>query len=565
MVSSAVIGLYVLLAFYVVASGFTAWAGKKTGWWDLRPDSLAGILLLESTEMRVGPEQLPGFGLTPNPEAKLDSSLYLLGEVGKVLGQIELMDEPDPSNQPQDNESVNTKAQSTPEQLMANLSFAELRLGVETVEELRSAHDQYLTIKDQQNALESASGRLTQIQGDLPEVRARIEQGAGALPGLESRVVDLVVRIDAGESGLDDQLADLEDQAMVTREEIAFSLYDLAEPIVLVLEEVTATGVAHELSTGPMADLVARIQTVAEEIELGEPGDGLGGFDLALLDQLASLIADEPARLGGASDILRSEIIEISNNLFPMPSGFAGAMYRLRLMFGTDRQGRSILIRALYSAKTAVQVGLVTAVVAVVFGSVLGAAGAFFSGWVDHLVIWLYSTFSSIPYLVLLSVIAFVVSSSEWVVPFTQTKVASTLIPLYAAFAMTFWIGPCRVIRGEVMKLKELEFVQAATAIGFSRAYILRKHIIPNTSHLMFINFSLLFIGAIKGEVILTFLGLGLKEGSSWGIMISQARPEVLNGFFWQIGAATFLMFVLVLAFNILTDALQDAFDPKHV
>ncbi len=81
----------------------------------------------------------------------------------------------------------------------------------------------------------------------------------------------------------------------------------------------------------------------------------------------------------------------------------------------------------------------------------------------------------------------------------------------------------------------------------------------------MLINFSLLFIAAIKGEVILTYLGLGIKNGTSWGIMIEQSRPEVINGFFWQIGTATVLMFGLVLAFNILSDALQDAFDPKHV
>ena len=121
------------------------------------------------------------------------------------------------------------------------------------------------------------------------------------------------------------------------------------------------------------------------------------------------------------------------------------------------------------------------------------------------------------------------------------------------------------MIRGEVLKLRELEYVQAATAIGFGRMRVLLRHILPNTAHLMFINFSLLFIGAVKSEVILSFLNLGVKKGSSWGIMISQSRQEVINGFFWQIGGATFFMFGLVLAFNIFTDALQDAFDPKHV
>jgi peptide/nickel transport system permease protein len=115
------------------------------------------------------------------------------------------------------------------------------------------------------------------------------------------------------------------------------------------------------------------------------------------------------------------------------------------------------------------------------------------------------------------------------------------------------------------MKIKELEYVQAATAIGFSRFYVLIRHALPNTLHLMFINFSLLFIAAIKNEVVLSFLGLGVKSGTNWGLMIQESTQQVINGFYWQIGAATAFMFVLVLAFNILSDALQDAFDPKHV
>ena len=227
-----------------------------------------------------------------------------------------------------------------------------------------------------------------------------------------------------------------------------------------------------------------------------------------------------------------------------------------RLFLGTDRQGRSIAVRAIYSIKVAIQVGAVTAVISVIFGGLLGAAAAFYGGWVDMVVIWLYSTLSSIPQLVLLILIAFM---------FSGTALDQTLMPVYAAFCLTFWIGPCRVVRGEVLKLKELEYIQAATAIGFGRFRILLKQLIPNTAHLLFIYFSLLFIGAIKSEVILSFLGLGVKKGPSWGIMIDQSRQEVINGFFWQIGAATAFMVVLVLSFNILTDALQDAFDPKHV
>lgn len=228
----------------------------------------------------------------------------------------------------------------------------------------------------------------------------------------------------------------------------------------------------------------------------------------------------------------------------------------LALSLGTDRQGRSIFFRAVYSIKVAVQIGLVTALLSVLLGGVLGAAAGYFGSWVDLLVTWLYSTFSSVPNLVLLAVLAFA---------FTGSRLEQTLVPVYTAFCLTFWIGPCRVVRGEVLKLKELEYVQAATAVGFGRIYILLKHILPNTAHLLFINFSLLFIGAVKSEVILSFLGLGVKKGPSWGIMISQSSAEVQTGFFWQIGAATAFMVGLVLAFNVLTDALQDAFDPRHV
>jgi peptide/nickel transport system permease protein len=148
---------------------------------------------------------------------------------------------------------------------------------------------------------------------------------------------------------------------------------------------------------------------------------------------------------------------------------------------------------------------------------------------------------------------------------FQGSSIEQTLVPLYVAFGLTFWIGPCRVVRGEVLRIRELDYVQAATAIGQRRFMILLKHVIPNVSHVMLVQFSLLFISAIKAEVILTFLGLGVKNEPSWGIMISQSKQEVVNGFFWQIGAATAAMFGLVLAFNIFTDALQDALDPKHI
>ena len=235
-------------------------------------------------------------------------------------------------------------------------------------------------------------------------------------------------------------------------------------------------------------------------------------------------------------------------------------MHYISLFLGTDAQGRSILFRGIYSIKVAVQIGVVTALISVFIGAVLGSAAGYYGGWVDHLVVWLYTTFSSIPNLVLLVVIAYAFTA-------TGSEAKDTLLPVYLAFCSTFWIGTCRVVRGETLKLKQLEYVQAAKTAGFGSLRVLFRHVLPNTSHLLLINFSLLLIGAIKSEVILSYLGLGVQSQPSWGVMIRDAgnNGDVMTGFFWQIGTATALMFVLVLAFNILSDALQDAFDPKHL
>jgi peptide/nickel transport system permease protein len=299
-----------------------------------------------------------------------------------------------------------------------------------------------------------------------------------------------------------------------------------------------------------------RVAVTAEEAASAVGEIERGYRELDRFDDL-----DDPAQLAEAATKL-AELEERVDALYESPGGLSGRLYDLRMSLGTDRQGRSIMGRAVYSIKIALQIGLIVGAVSVLIGAVLGAAAGYYGGWIDQLVQWLFSTLSSVPDLVLLAVLAYMFTGSY----FDDTsKPFLSLVPVYAAMCLTFWIGPCRVIRGETLKLKELEYVQAAKAIGFGRPYILLRHILPNTVHLMFINFSLLFIAAIKFEVVLSFLGLGVKTGPSWGRMIGESTQEVINGNFWQIGAATVFMFVLVLSFNVLSDALQDAFDPKHV
>lgn len=225
------------------------------------------------------------------------------------------------------------------------------------------------------------------------------------------------------------------------------------------------------------------------------------------------------------------------------------------LWLGTDRLGRSIMVRMIYSAKIAFSVGLVSSLIGVVVGGLLGGMAGYFGKRVDELIVWLYSTIQSIPHLLLLIAITYAL----------KDVVEGGLTRVYLAFGVTYWIGPCRLIRGEVLKLREAEYVQAARAMGYGHARILLRHVLPNTMHLMLVSSALLFVGAIKSEVILSFLGLGVQGEPSWGIMINQARAELINGFYWQIGAATAAMFGLVLCFNIFADALQDALDPKSL
>ncbi len=137
------------------------------------------------------------------------------------------------------------------------------------------------------------------------------------------------------------------------------------------------------------------------------------------------------------------------------------------------------------------------------------------------------------------------------------------LLAVYLALGLTSWVNLCRLIRGEVIRHKDREYIQAASAIGCGHFRKLFLHIIPNVFHIVIINFSLQFQVAIKSEVILSYLGLGVQERPSWGTMINDSKLELARGIWWQLAAATIAMMIIVLAFNLLGDALRDSLDPK--
>lgn len=219
------------------------------------------------------------------------------------------------------------------------------------------------------------------------------------------------------------------------------------------------------------------------------------------------------------------------------------------LWFGTDIFGRSVLLKTLYGAYVSMTVGFLSSLIAIPIGVVLGALAGYFGGWVDDFITWFYTTVSNIPSLLLILSMAFVFGKGLW--------------SMNLALGLTSWVGVCRLIRGEFLKHKEREYVQAAVSLGASNSRRIFIHILPNVSHLIIINFSFLFIGAIKVEVILSYLGLGVQGIPSWGTMIDEAKLELARGVWWQLGSATVAMLFVVLALNILGDALRDALDPK--
>ncbi len=511
-----IIAAYFALAVWIIAMEAAAWAGQTTGAFDLRASPALSALLPERTLERVGPRWLSGFNIpqtAPRREDQADFVFKLVDDAVKAAAAL----------------SDRRRAAEMP------VILDRVRLGDRRIADL--PWDQ---LKARHEIARAAFARLD-VQ---KSARATLAKFLAALDKAQSAEHDT-----AAASTDRARLAKARDDAAAAVEEVMFTLEDYAKLAPPPAKDLSPSTDPLKLTPEALADL----QLAADAVR-----DGSAPFPTARLAELRGGIEARQRQLtegpGYLEDLAAVEVAV--DGLMPVPPGLRGTLHRARLLLGTDDQGRSILVRGLYSAKIAIQVGLIVAIASVLFGAVLGAAAAYFGGWVDHAVTWLYSTLSSLPQLVLLAVLSFM---------FLGTPLEKTLIPIYVALGMTFWIGPCRVTRGEVLKIKQLEYAQAATVIGFSRRYILLRHVLPNTLHLMFINSSLLFIGAIKSEVILTFLGLGVKEGSSWGLMISQSRGEVINGIFWQLGVATILMLVLVLAFNVVSDALQDAFDPKHV
>jgi ABC-type dipeptide/oligopeptide/nickel transport system permease subunit len=220
------------------------------------------------------------------------------------------------------------------------------------------------------------------------------------------------------------------------------------------------------------------------------------------------------------------------------------------LTLGADQRGRDVLQKILKGTSVSVFIGLFGAFCAILIGTVLGAFAGYFGRWVDDVLMWFYSVFTSIPDMLLLLSFAAVLARG-----------INTVI---LVFALTSWTGTFRLMRAEFMRHKTREYVMAADAIGAGHLRRMFVHILPNVSHLLLVQFSLMTIGMIMSEAILSFLGFGVGiTQTSWGSVLAEVPAELLQGYWWQMASVTVFMSVLVTAFSLLTDSLRDALDPK--
>ena len=218
-------------------------------------------------------------------------------------------------------------------------------------------------------------------------------------------------------------------------------------------------------------------------------------------------------------------------------------------LFGTDILGRDVLHLTLKGARVALLIGGLTSLIVIPIALFMGVSAGYFGGRIDDAVFFVVSTLASIPSLLLLIALIMALGRGP--------------VQVCIAMGVTSWVGFCRIVRGETFKLRELDYVQAARALGVSETRIVFRHILPNLMHLVVITFVLLFSGLVLSEAILSYLGIGID--GSWGQMIDQARDELARDpvVWWNLASASTALFALILAVNFIGDAVRDILDPR--
>ena len=274
--------------------------------------------------------------------------------------------------------------------------------------------------------------------------------------------------------------------------------------------------------------------------------------------------------LAGRMDLAwRSVLVVVFLAVLLIAAGLALAPHYHVL--GTDKVGQDVLYLSLKSIRTGLVIGTLTTLIMLPFAVTLGIAAGYLGGWVDDAIQYLYTVLNSIPSVLLIAASVLMMqvmidTHPQWFETAAE-RADARLLALCAILGITSWTGLCRLLRGEALKLRELDYVQAARAFGASTAQILRRHILPNVMHIVLISVALDFSILVLAEAVLSYVGIGVDPSTvSFGTMINAARAELAREpvVWWSLAAAFGFMLTLVLAANLFADAVRDAFDPRR-
>lgn len=239
-------------------------------------------------------------------------------------------------------------------------------------------------------------------------------------------------------------------------------------------------------------------------------------------------------------------------------------------VFGTDKVGQDLLYQALKSVRTGLLIGTLTTLVMLPFALAMGIMAGYFRGWVDDIIQYIYTTLNSIPGVLLIaaSILMLEVYMTNHASDFTsvESRADMRLLFLCIILGIMSWTGLCRLLRGEALKLREIDYVLTARAFGVSHFTVMLRHILPNVMHIVMISIVLDFSGLVLAEAVLAYINIGVDPSmSSWGNMINSARLEMAREpvVWWSLATAFIFMLGLVLPANLFADAVRDAFDPR--
>ena len=239
-------------------------------------------------------------------------------------------------------------------------------------------------------------------------------------------------------------------------------------------------------------------------------------------------------------------------------------------VFGTDRTGNSVLVFAMKSVRTALVIGGLTTLVVLPLALLLGVTAGYLRGWVDEVIQYVYTLLASIPDVLLIAasvlLLQVFIDKNQGIFETSLERADARLFFLCLILGITSFTGLCRLVRGETLKLRELEYIQSARAFGVSTPRVLWRHIVPNLMHLVLINTVMQFSSFVLAEAVLSYVGVGVDpKTASFGVMINTARAELAATplVWWTLTTAFGFMFLIVLSANLLADAIRDAFDPR--